>query len=251
MTAAHQQSDRKTFGGGRNAALAKLHKAAKDCGHGDETRRDVIERVTGKRSAAQLSVAQLDQVVNHYKRELGWQERGKKRRQGGGKRRGGGLAPGEVQAKARALWLSLYHLGEVQEPGEQALDTFARRQLGYDSLRFLPAAEASAVVDALKAWCRRAGFAVGDADAHRRIQDFRVFCGRAEALAHPDKVILIRALWEKLIQEGAMYHGIHASLETYLLRRGYGTDKVDLLTDAQADDAVERLGRWYRRVVDT
>jgi phage gp16-like protein len=33
-------------------------------------------------------------------------------------------------AKARALWISLYHLGAIDNPSEQALEAFARRQLG-------------------------------------------------------------------------------------------------------------------------
>jgi len=257
MTAARQQSQKQGADAQRKAALAKVHQAAKDCGHDDTARRDVIERVTGKRSAGQLTLGQLDQVVRHYKDDLGWKEKPRKRKasqSGGRKRQRAGdrpVAPGAVRSKARALWIALYHLGEVHSPEEKALDAFVRRQLGYDSLRFLPAPQASSVIDALKAWCHRAGFPAGDTERRERIvelQDMVVLHHGPRDMPVPDKVILIEALWQKLIDAGVMTYGIHARLDTWLQRQGYGVDKAEVLTDAQADDAIERLGAWYRRV---
>lgn len=47
----------------RNALLAKIHIGKKQLGLDDDTYRDVLWRLTGKRSAKELSVRQLRQVL--------------------------------------------------------------------------------------------------------------------------------------------------------------------------------------------
>ncbi len=60
-------------------------------------------------------------------------------------------------AKARALWISLYHLGQIDDPRESALAAFCKRQAGVDDLRWLAPAQADKVIDALKGMATRAG----------------------------------------------------------------------------------------------
>jgi len=59
--------------------------------------------------------------------------------------------------KVRALWWSLYWLGEVDQTDERAIDSFVQRQTGIAALRFLDHRQADAVIEALKAWVARAG----------------------------------------------------------------------------------------------
>ena len=51
--------------------LAKIHLGAKELGLREDERRDVLERLTGHRSAGDCTDAQLDQVLAHF-RTLGW-----------------------------------------------------------------------------------------------------------------------------------------------------------------------------------
>jgi len=71
------------------------------------------------------------------------------------------LADGETAAKLRALWISGYHLGVVQDPAEAALAAFVKRvtggrRRGVEALQWLTNADASKAIEALKAWLGRA-----------------------------------------------------------------------------------------------
>jgi hypothetical protein len=54
-------------------------------------------------------------------------------------------------AKARALWISLYHLGAIDNPSEQGLEAFARRQLQCMKMQWANQAQAYKLIEALKA----------------------------------------------------------------------------------------------------
>jgi len=214
----------------RRAALAKVHAARKDLALAEESYRDLVARVTGRRSAKDCTLAQLDAVVAEMKR-LGWQPR-KTQPARAGKRK---IAPGEVQAKARALWLDLYHLGEVRDPAEAALDAFARRQVGVDSARFLTPQEAHRVIEALKDWAARAGVTWSP----------YYLAGEPR---HAPKARVIEAQWARLYALGAVRLNDGAALSSWLHRVGCtpGLRDVAHLDDTAADQAIERLGRWIR-----
>ena len=138
----------------RRALLAKVHLARKELAMPEESYRDFLERETGRRSAGACTDLQLGDVLAAFRRD-GWH--------------GGDRAAGDRQRalpdtphgrKVRALWLALYHLGEVKDPSEAALDAFARRQTDIDSLRWVTPDKAALVIEALKEWCGRAGFDV-------------------------------------------------------------------------------------------
>jgi len=63
-----------------------------------------------------------------------------------------------VARKARALWISLHQLGEVDNPSEEALEAFAKRQLGCERFAWARQSEGYRVIEALKSWARRAGW---------------------------------------------------------------------------------------------
>lgn len=143
------QAGRNRAKAGRNAMLAKLHLARRDLALEEESYRAVLERVTGRRSGRELSDRQLEAALKEFQR-LGWKP----------KRKEGARTVGDrpIAYKIAALWRSLWLLGEVENLA--GLDTFVERQTGVGALRWLAPEEASAVIEALRAWCARAGFEV-------------------------------------------------------------------------------------------
>lgn len=140
----------------RRAELGKIHIAKKQLGLDEETYRGLIHHVTGKRSAGELDSTERRAVLDEMGRR-GF--RPQPRDHGRGRRARPTPAAQHRQArKARALWLSLYYLGEVRDPAEAAMDSFIARQCGISSAAWMKdPADARKVVEALKSWCVRAG----------------------------------------------------------------------------------------------
>lgn len=61
----------------RRSLLAKIHMAAKSLGMADDTYRDMLQMVTGKRSAGELNAGDLARVMSHLLR-LGFTPKRKK-----------------------------------------------------------------------------------------------------------------------------------------------------------------------------
>jgi len=145
----------------RRAMLAKVHLAAKELGLDDDARRDVIERVTGHRSSADCSDAQLDQLVAEFRR-LGF----KPRPATGAPQTGAAFrrpavpkpATSPIAMKARAMWKSLDNLGAVRNGSEAALEAFAKRQLHVDRLQWADQSQGYRLIEALKAMAEREGW---------------------------------------------------------------------------------------------
>jgi len=135
---------------------AAIHVAKKQLGLDDDTYRDLLDRVTGKRSAKDMSDAERQAVLEEM------------RRQGGGFKPGsnGSRRPleGRFAKKLQALWIAGWNLGVVRDRDDAALIAFVRRQTHIDHVRFLvDAAEARKAVEAIKAWLtREAGVDWGD-----------------------------------------------------------------------------------------
>ena len=125
-------------------ALAKVAIARKELGLDEDTYRDILERLTGHRSAKDASDQQLGLVLDEFKAK-GWTPRNpvvrKKPRL---------VSPPAVR-KARALWIGLADLGAVRDRSEAALESFARRQLGVESMDWSDAARLYKLIEALKA----------------------------------------------------------------------------------------------------
>jgi hypothetical protein len=172
MTAA-RQPDR------RRRQLAAIHAAKRDLRLDDDTYRDLLERLTGVRSAAELGPASLDAVLD-YMAEQGWRPRrvgkgGKPLPTRSGPRgqraalptlqadqarlaahRAAGAGPQE--ALILALWDELAEAGAFKFGRAARLDTFMAR-LGGDCAvahpRFLTPAAAQQVIEGLRAWLAR------------------------------------------------------------------------------------------------
>lgn len=140
----------------RRALLGKVHLGAKELKLAGDRYVDMLFGVTGKGSARDCSDAELVAVVERLK-ALGWKPAAPKGRTGDGK---AGSRPADHPAamKARALWISLHHLGAIDNPSELALEAFARRQLKVERLQWANQREAFRLIEALKAIAERHGW---------------------------------------------------------------------------------------------
>lgn len=165
--------------GTRNRLLARVHLQAgpKGLALTDESYRDVLQRITGHRSAALCDDRQLYDVLKEFDR-LG----------GGQKGQGRPIADSPMARRCRALWLSLANLDEVEDGSELALAAFVKRQTGREDMRFCNAEQFASVIDALKDWCRRSGMAAVDTN------------GKLGIL--PPKRALVREQWRRLHAAG-------------------------------------------------
>ncbi len=221
----------------RRQLLAKIHIARKAMALEEDSYRALLARITGRDSAADIGNADLVRVVEEFKR-LGWKDAPAKARRAGHRQ----LAPGAEAAKARALWLNLYHLGVIADPAEAKLDAFARRMTGKDSLRFLDQAGMDRLIKALRGWLERVGYKEPDALILAGINTDRGTMGLPEIdHAAACKMEVIRRGWQRLVEIGAMRHGIHARIDTFLNR-----PHLHLVPPADLDRHVERIGAWLR-----
>jgi phage gp16-like protein len=223
-------------GGRRNPMLAKVHLAAKELGLDEDARRDVLERVTGRRSAKDCTDLQLDAVLTEFRR-LGWKPQPRK----GPAPARMGTAPilpraadSPMARKARALWLSLYALGAVRTPSETALEAFAARQLKCERMQWADQGQSYKLIEALKAMALRAGWdASGDdlVEVKRR---------------------LVAAQWMRI---AALTNMKQAGPPTYFGLAGWAQGRritschkgLELFGEAEIDAAIAHLGPWIRK----
>lgn len=178
----------------RRARLAKVHIGRKELRLDDETYRALLGRLfAGKTSAADLSDAQLDQLLEHFKAE-GFKPP-KKAPKRAGKRP---MAAGPVPDKLRALWLSLYHLGAVRDPREEALAAYVKRTTRVAALQWLRDADGMNAIEGLKKMAERAGV-----DWSRDGLGLWADYLPADA-AEPFAVVA--AQWRRLVELGAIQH---------------------------------------------
>ena len=135
-------------------SLAAIHVAKRDLKLDDDTYRDVLERVTGKRSAKGMGERDVRLVLDEFRR-LGWRS---KVAQKGLEGRLDGRLDGPYARKLQALWIAGWNLGVVRDRRDSAMLAFIKRQTGIESTRFLrDAADARRAIEALKDWLHREG----------------------------------------------------------------------------------------------
>ncbi|MGH6879474.1 gp16 family protein [Hypericibacter sp.] len=227
----------------RRKMLSKIHIAKKDLALDDGTYRALLKRVTFKESSKACDAAELDLVIREFKR-LGW-----KGDKPGGKRAGRRpMAQTDQASKIRALWLSLYHLGEVEDPSEDAMARFVTRMTGVEALQWLGPDQANIAIKALRGWCDRVGFLQPDAAFVAKVDTQRKMAGLDPlGPGFAAKIALMNLIWRKLIDAGAMKAGFFAKLETFLAQRVRQVGSPVYLTSEEADRAIEKLGAWWRR----
>lgn len=112
----------------------------------EDDRRDLYERITGKRRLREMTPAEKETVVAELRR-LGFRNAAPRRQ-----------LDGPYAKKLQALWIAAWNLGLVRSREDAALVAFIRRQTGIDHPRFLrDPASADKAVEALKAWLARDG----------------------------------------------------------------------------------------------
>jgi phage gp16-like protein len=132
-------------------ALAAIHVGKKALRLEEEDYRALLERVTGKRSAKDLSAAELGNVLAEMRR-LGFSPASSPVRASARR------ATGRFAAKLQALWIAGYNLGIVQNRDDAAMLAFVERQTGLSHTRFLTDSDdARKAIEALKAWLARDG----------------------------------------------------------------------------------------------
>ncbi len=131
----------------RKAEIGKIKIGAKSMALDDDAYRALLQRLTGRTSAAELSAGERAAVLDEMQRLGAF---------GASARR-----PGQRHLqKVRALWASLYNLAAIDSDAGAALDAFVRRQTGVDRAVWLRAGQAAAVIEALKAIGARHGWTV-------------------------------------------------------------------------------------------
>ncbi|NBB51480.1 DUF1018 domain-containing protein [Rhizobium sp. CRIBSB] len=143
----------------RRAAVMKVQIARKELGLDEDTYRAILQRLTGQTSSAACSDAELGRVLDEFKTK-GWTPRVVAGGKTGAARPRRAVQPADHPSakKARALWLSLWNLGEVRDPSEAALEAFARRQLKVERLQWADQSQTYKLIEALKAMAERAGW---------------------------------------------------------------------------------------------
>ena len=118
----------------------------------DDTYRTILQRIGKKSSAADLTVPELERVLEHLKRS-GFKMRSKKKTPQEKPSRP--LAQDLESKKIRALWLFLHDLGAVKNPSEAALAAYVKRIAGVDALQWINGHQAERLIETMKKWAMR------------------------------------------------------------------------------------------------
>lgn len=133
----------------RRALLAQVHIARKALAMQDDDYRAVLERVAGHRSAKDCDDSQLRDAIAQFQ-GMGFRPTGSVKRRA--------LGGSQTVRKARAMWISLYQLGAIDDGSDAALEAFGRRQLRVDRLQWADERQGFRLIEALKAMADRHGW---------------------------------------------------------------------------------------------
>lgn len=127
--------------------LKKIHALRREAGLDEDSYRDLLQAVTGERSAKAIDVGSAARVIDRLQGLSSGLRSGVE---------GAMDLTGPYAGKLRALWISGYHLGVVRDRTDRALCAFLKRQTGIEHTRWLrDAGDARRVIEALKAWLAR------------------------------------------------------------------------------------------------
>nr|WP_281392977.1 regulatory protein GemA [Roseospira goensis] len=206
--------------------IAAVHAAAKAHGLEGEAYRAMLRTHGGAESCADMTVRQLMAVLDHLN--------GHKLRTPSRRARPVAKGPAPL-AKARALWLDLWVLGEVSDASEAALEAYAIRMTkgargqggqGVARLEWLDGDHLDRVIRGLRGWLARVAPALGRPDTPIHVLGQNLG-------AHPK----VRVAWEQARRLDAL--GVDA--ETHALM-GRPDDDLDRLLAAR--------GRALRAAMD-
>lgn len=192
----------------------------------DDERRDISLQIVKERSLKAMSTAQLSQLLDHLNR--GWD-------------RAQGASGKPYLAKIRALWWSLYWLGEIADPHDEALLKFCKRQTGVEKLVFLGHMKAPSVIEALKSWLERAGVMWWSAEEIARAQSHPDF--GTNWADNADRHAVLSAIGVRLADRGVVKKTFEVWLAGYI---GISFTHPGALGPQQLDSAIRYFGRRLR-----
>jgi len=180
--------------------IAAIHALKGRAGIDDASYRAMLEQTAGVTSSKALTHGQAGTLIDRLK-VLAGQGKGHAKPAATGALNFGGPYAGIC----RALWISLYQLGEVDHPEDTALLAFVRSQAKVDHISWLrDPRQAASVIEALKSWLARAGVR---------------WPARAEDNASARKLAVIRAQLKRLGEPDAMPPGDFDNVMAELGRR--------------------------------
>ena len=147
----------------RNALIAKIHIGKNHLALNECSYRALLFGATGKESCADMDIGELEQVLSAMK-NVGFKPKPKSK-----SKTSVATATGDQARKIRALWIMLYHLGQIADSSEEALAGFVKRQTQVESLNWLTPIQADQVIKALRGWLSRVGY------YHPTAMDHQVF----------------------------------------------------------------------------
>ncbi|MFN4126941.1 phage protein GemA/Gp16 family protein [Pannonibacter indicus] len=131
--------------------LAVIHVKKKSLSLDDDIYRDLLERITGVRSAGDMTEQQRLQVIAEMDRQ-GAASAGPRRSLRADR------VSGRYAGILRALWLTGYNLGIIRDNRDSALIAFVERQTGLSHTAWLnDPHDAARAIEALKKWIEREG----------------------------------------------------------------------------------------------
>ncbi|OUR88303.1 hypothetical protein A9Q81_24265 [Gammaproteobacteria bacterium 42_54_T18] len=145
----------------RNRLIQLVHVAKRELNLDEEFYRNILTELTDKSSCAKMSIKELEQVLEHFKR-IGFKV---KKKSSTNKR----VAPkisrsvSPESGKIRAIWITMHQQGFVRDSSEQALDNYISRMLNRKTLgenisfhcQFLNGQQAYKVLEIIKNWHKR------------------------------------------------------------------------------------------------
>lgn len=137
----------------RQRLIRLIHVAKRDLQLDDDTYRAILQRVGGKGSSSDLTVPELEKVLEHLKRS-GFKVRSKAKQPAPAKS-SRPLAQDAESKKIRALWLFMHQIGVVKNPSEEALASYVKRITGVDALQWINGDQAETLIESLKKWAMR------------------------------------------------------------------------------------------------
>lgn len=161
----------------RTRMYRAVHAACRKNGLDDDDRKAMQVEICGKASLSDMTVAEIARLLDRLNRNS--------------------KAPAGHRAhvgKIRALWWSLFWLGEVESSDDRAIGAFVKRQTGINALRFVDHKSAPAVIEAMKSWLDRAGVAWPDPANMARIAAMNP----GFTATHGDRIAVLRAINARL-----------------------------------------------------
>ena len=137
----------------KNSYFARINIAKKAVKISEDHYRLMLSSVTGKDSLKRMSVSELNKVIEHFKKNLGWKNNSRKKSSGKFK-----IASNPETRLIFVLWEKLFNLGALScsKMGKRAaLNSFCNKQTGIEDANWVKANDARKMIEILKKWIKR------------------------------------------------------------------------------------------------